>query len=321
MPEDTGRSRLLVAGDTTVDLYPEQGKPLEPGGSLRWHVGGTGFNVARAIGFLGQRSTLLTNIGDDMFGTLLKRYLRTMPVSTEFVVQTDKTSPLTLFVPEEAGGPGWNAWLDGSCFGFFLPESLDFEEFDWLQISGTTLPESVNQEEMELLLKSADRHEVAVSFDINGRANQWSASSVYRHRVVELLPYCDLVFASEEDLALAGVETTVEGLRSLLPDDATVIVFVTAGEHGATAAEVVNGKLARKEVVEAPEAPVADTAGAGDAFVSAVLKEVLNGKDDLSRLLTVGVAAGTATVATRGPFEKSDLSRYESILETLRRQN
>ena len=313
-PPDT---RLLVAADTTIDLYLTDEAAITPASTVQWFLGGTGANVATGIGLFYNSAELMTNVGTDFFGTQAERYLEESPISTRYLSRVDATSPLTLYVPERAGGPRWDAWIDGSCFGFTLPgkDTTVLEGFDWMYLSATTLPQSVNWEETTQLLDYAASHEVRVAFDLNGRSNQWPDTATYRARLETILPHCDVVFASQEDLSLAGIASTPNELVSLLSDEGSVYLFITRGADRTTGIVLADGQIQQETDADPPEVDPHDPAGAGDAFAAAVLSALFDGESDIDTLIEVGNAAGAAAVMSPGALRADDFDNFEQLVD------
>ena len=171
-----GQRGVLVVGDTTIDLYPVDGTSITPGSQFEWHIGGTATNVARWAASLGCETSLVTNIGTDVMGELAVQHLADGPVDTTHVTRVDATSPLTLYVATE-DDEQWNAWVAGSCYGFTPPAdpaSL-VAPYEWVHLEGVTLPTAVNRTAVRRLAEAVAETGAHVSFDLNGRENQWAA--------------------------------------------------------------------------------------------------------------------------------------------------
>ncbi|ELZ57432.1 MULTISPECIES: carbohydrate kinase family protein [Halorubrum] len=310
-----GQRGVLAVGDATVDLYPADGSPIAPGSRFEWHVGGTATNVARCAASLGSETGLVTNLGTDVMGELAARHLADGPVDTTRVTRVDAPSPLTLYVPTE-DGDRWNAWVTGSCYGFTPPAdpaSL-VAPYEWVHLEGVTLPTAVNQRPVRRLAEAAAESGTRVSFDLNGRPNQWDDPETYRRALRDVLRRCDLIFAGTDDLAVAGLDRAPAGLLELLPSDHSATAFVTDGSEATTALTIEDGGITERVTATPPSTTVATAAGAGDAFAGAVLAASDHGVSDLEELATVGNAAGAAAVATTGPFDADGLGPSSDLL-------
>ncbi|MDZ5813199.1 PfkB family carbohydrate kinase [Halorubrum sp. AD140] len=305
---------VLVVGDTTIDLYPVDGTSVTPGSRFEWHIGGTATNVARWAASLGSETSLVTNIGTDVMGGLAAQHLTDGPVDTTHVTRVDAPSPLTLYVPKE-DGDRWNAWVTGSCYGFTLPAdpATLVAPYEWVHLEGVTLPTEVNQTAVRRLAEAAAKSGAYVSFDLNGRTNQWATPDAYRQALKDILRHCDLIFAGTDDLAVAGINRTPAGILELLPPNHSAMVFITDGPAETTALTVDDGEITEQVTATPPSATVATTAGAGDAFAGAVLAARDDGISDLEELATIGNTAGVAAVATIGPFDADGLGLTDRL--------
>jgi len=228
----------------------------------------------------------------------------------------DAPSPLVLAVPEQAGGPHWDAWIAESCYGFTLSSDVvaAFDRFDWLYLSATTLPRTINHTEATQLLDLADTHNVRVAFDLNGRAEQWADATEYQDRIAAVLPRCDVVFTSQEDLSLAGISSICHDLIPLLSEDDAVYLFVTRGANPATGSLIADGQVQRRASADPPAVAVQDQAGAGDGFAAGVLSALFSGESTLATLLAAGNAAGAAAVTSLGPLRPENIDDCERLV-------
>ena len=77
---------LITMGRVGVDLYPEQiGVHLPDVRTFAKSLGGTATNVAVAAARLGARSAVITKVGDDPFGTYVRRALEGFGVDARHV--------------------------------------------------------------------------------------------------------------------------------------------------------------------------------------------------------------------------------------------
>src|ERR671939_2173604 len=77
---------IITIGRVGVDLYPEQiGVPLAEVRTFAKSLGGSATNVAVAAARLGNRSAVITKVGDDPFGPYVRRALRGFGVDDRWV--------------------------------------------------------------------------------------------------------------------------------------------------------------------------------------------------------------------------------------------
>src|SRR5690554_4947554 len=89
--------KVLVVGPTYVDmavkceLFPEPGRPVE-GSGFSCVSTGAGLNEAIQAALCGAEVYLLSRIGEDCFGEMIKQTLRRYGVSTDLVYLTQAIS-------------------------------------------------------------------------------------------------------------------------------------------------------------------------------------------------------------------------------------
>lgn len=311
-------SGVLVVGDTTVDLYPVEGDAATAGSCFKWHVGGTATNVARWLAKLDTDVALVTNIGTDTPGEVAAQHLDASSIRTDYITRVDGPSPLTLYVPT-ANGAHWDAWIQGTCYGFTPPDDLGslVLGYDWLHLEGVTLPEAVNGPAVRELAKTADTNGTAVAFDLNGRPKQWEHPTAYRNALKAILPYCSVVFAGTADLAVGDIEPTPAGLCAVLPTDYSGTAFLTDGASATTGLRLEDGAVIERVSRTPPDVSITSAAGAGDAFAAGVLAGLQRGVADLDKLVAVGNAAGAATVTVLEPFSTAVVDDAREVLDEM----
>lgn len=121
----------------------------------------------------------------------------------------------------------------------------------------------------EVLARLAERHDGIVSLDPNVRPAVISDRQRWDHLHQRWLEATDLYRASDEDLDWIWPGRSAESCAAQLLDGRAVAVLITRGAEGSavyTAAGATD--------VAAPAVGVADSVGAGDAFVGSVLASV-----------------------------------------------
>src|SRR5438094_6071043 len=98
-PRSRGRMpspEVITMGGVGVDLYPEQiGVTLADVRTFAKSLGGSATNVAVAAARLGRRAAVITKVGDDGFGSYVRRALAEFGVDTRWV-GTDAALPTPL---------------------------------------------------------------------------------------------------------------------------------------------------------------------------------------------------------------------------------
>jgi 2-dehydro-3-deoxygluconokinase len=296
-----GPGPLLAVGETMALLTtPEVGR-LRHAGSLTLGVAGAESNVAIGARRLGSPAAWVGRVGDDELGELVVSRIRAEGVDVGGVVR-DPGAPTSLMVKERRTaamvrvlyyrrhGPGSR----------LEPGDLDparVAAAGVLHVTGITpaLSDSARAT-VEHAVELAREARVPVSFDLNYRSALWPpdrAAAVCR----DLAARADLVFASDDEAELLGLQGEAADLASGLADLGNGHAVVKLGERGAVAA--VDGRV---HVVDPVPVQAVDPVGAGDAFVAGYLAETLAGRPVPERLATAA-ACGAFAVTVPGDWE------------------
>ncbi|NED70632.1 5-dehydro-2-deoxygluconokinase, partial [Streptomyces sp. SID10244] len=97
---------VLAIGRSGVDIYPQQiGVGLEDVTSFGKFLGGSAANVTVAAARLGERSALISGVGDDPFGRFVRSELVRLGVDNRFVgIDDEYATPVTfceIFPPDD----------------------------------------------------------------------------------------------------------------------------------------------------------------------------------------------------------------------------
>jgi fructokinase len=275
---------VVVSGEALVDIV------AGPDGALRAHPGGGPYNVARTLGRLERPVLYLGRLSTDAFGERLREQLAADGVGLDAVVPTDELTTLAVAELDAAGGARYRFYAAAtSAPGLTLAAAT------------AALPERIGAfclgtlglvfEPIASTVESVVRRlpaETLVALDPNCRPTTIRDPAAYRARLARLLQRADVVKVSADDLAwLEPGAEPVAAARRLLAERA--VGLVTLGAEGAVVVTAA-GAVA----VAAPPVTVADTIGAGDAFMGAFLAEWGRrglGRADLGRRDEVVAAA------------------------------
>lgn len=274
---------VVVVGEALVDIVVSSAGSVE-------HPGGSPANVAYGLGRLGAATALLTSIGDDPRGATIEQHLRSAGVE---------------LLPGSKG-PGRTATAtatlasDGSAH-------YDFDiRWDLPRIAPATLPKVLHTGSIatflapgaaairDLLEQSHER--CLVTYDPNIRpallGSHFEAKTIFE----QLVPFTEVVKLSDEDALWLYPRLSLEDISQHILDLGAGLVAVTMGAKGSLLT------TAGAQVAVPPvTAEVADTIGAGDSYMSALICGLLmRGADGLapSVLESLGRMASRAAAIT-----------------------
>jgi len=308
---------LVCIGRTCVDLYAEQeGAKLEDVQSFRKYVGGSAANIALNTARLGVRSAMLTRVGEEQMGRFVRRTLEKTGVDVSHVTfDPEKLTPYVLLAIRDIESfPRIFAYGDAADLAL---EEGDVEpgfvaSSKALLVTGTPLSRPKARAATLKAVEAARAAGTKVVFDLDYRPVFWGVAShaqggemfVASEEVTRgygsVLPDCDLVVGTEEEIRIAGGSTETRGalLRIRKLSEATIVLKV-----GAMGAVVFPGEIPEdiEDGVRVPGFPVEvfNSVGAGDAFMSGFLSGWLR-EEPLEECLRLGNACGAIVVSRHG---------------------
>jgi fructokinase len=271
---------IVVCGEVLIDLVPERA-----GGAFRASAGGGPANIAVGLGRLGTDVAFLGRLAGDRFGALLREHLASSRVGLDLAVRSVAPTTLAVVNLDAAGVASYDFYIDGCADGGWqvadLPEALP--PGGALHVSGSlALAVPAMGEVLEELLRRERPHRV-ITFDPNIRPLLVRDEAAVRERLARWLALADVVKASEEDVAWIAPGRPVPQVAQEWRAAGPALVVVTRGAAGVHA-------VGPAGPVDLPAEPVkvADTVGAGDAFMSGLLA-ALDGAGGLDRAKLAGL--------------------------------
>lgn len=313
-----GRDRpldLICLGRLAVDLYSQQvGARLEDSSSFAKYLGGSSGNIAFGTARLGLRSSMLTRVGDDHMGRFLVETLGKEGCDTSHIaIDPDRLTALVLLgIKDRETFP--LIFYRENCADMAVSPN-DFDEnyiasARALLITGTHLSTPSVLETSMTALAMARKNQVKTVLDIDYRPvlwgltgqadgeNRYVPSEKVSSDLQKVLPLFDLIVGTEEEFMIAGgasdVLASLRKVRALT--DATLVL--KRGEQGCN---VFTGEIPSELPATYPtfKVSVFNVLGAGDAFMSGLLKGWLDGKS-WEESCRIANACGALVVSRHG---------------------
>jgi 5-dehydro-2-deoxygluconokinase len=308
---------LIAVGRSSVDLYGEQiGGRLEDMGSFAKYVGGSPTNTAVAAARLGLKTGLLTRVGADHMGRFIREQLVREGVDVRGVLADSErlTALVILGIRDRETFP--LIFYRENCADMALCEQ-DLDD-TWLTSARAVLINGTHLSTPGVFAASvgaARRVKAAggrVVFDVDYRPVLWGlaardlgenrfvAHEGVTQRLQNVLPLCDLVVGTEEEIRiLGGDEDTVAALKNVRVRTSATIVC-KRGVHGCV---VFPGRVPDniEDGVVAPgfRVEVYNVLGAGDAFMGGYLRGWLRDAP-IEQCCRLGNACGAIVVSRHG---------------------
>ena len=291
-------ARFLIAGEALTDIV------IDAANTQREHPGGSPMNVAVALSRLGHEAHLLTRIGNDARGDAIRAHLDASGVQLTPGSSVEAATSTALARLDANGAATYEFDLLWDPRPAGLPEHVDAVHTSSIAAVLEPGAETV----LDVLRRRRDGS--TISYDPNARPTLMGKAETVRAQIEHTIALCDVVKASDEDVAwLYGtddVEDVVASWRELGP----ALTVLTRGDEGAVGFAATGRVQVSPVVVDA-----VDTVGAGDTFSAGILdalaaKDLLGAEkrpalaampsDDVASVLRHAAALAAITVSRAG---------------------
>ena len=262
-----------------TDVLPQVGD-IVAGGRVRVCPGGKGANEAIAASRLGGSVSLITKTGNDLFGRQAKQMFSSEGIRTDYIFSDANNPSGVALIMVNNAGEKYISLAQGSI------TTLSLEEID--KTRSEIMDAKVLLIELETPIETAlyaarIASESGVPVIINPSPQQTLPD--------ELFSLASIMIPNRSEASkLTGVDVndfdSAEEAARKLADKGVETVIITMGHRGAL--------MLRDEethIIEAFDADVKDTSGAGDVFCAAVCVAISENKDLLSAMKMASAAA------------------------------
>ena len=286
--------------DLTQTGVSETGVPL-----FAANPGGAPANVAVSASRLGASTAFIGKTGDDGFGAYLRSVLEKDHVDCSGLRTGEQATTMAIVSVDSTGERSFRFVRGADCQ--LPPQEVDesvIRDSKFLHFGSVSLSGGAARNGTIFAARSARQAGILVSYDPNYRPALWRDESEAIEWMRIPLPLVDIIKLSEEELPLlTGSDSLEEGSR-LLTEQGISLVFVTLGGAGSFCRW-------QNECFTVPgvSVKVADTNGAGDTFLGAVLSRLcLRGEKplegltraELENILTFANRAASLTCSRSG---------------------
>lgn len=274
---------IITVGELLIDLTQTHIDQMQ----VRHYAanpGGAPANVAVAAARLGANAGFIGKVGRDTFGADLRAVLVRSGVDVSGLYETDRALTTQAVVSVAPSGE--------RSFAFYRSPGADtLLTADEVEQALSVPPKVIHFGSVSLTAdparsatlaagRAAKRIGALVSYDPNYRANLWPDEQTAVYWMKEPLPLVDVLKISDEELPLLTGQEDPEAGTAALAAGGIRLILVTLGSKG------VFYRFGRDVgVIPGVRVKVADTNGAGDTFLGALLSRlVLRGDQPLEGL-------------------------------------
>ncbi len=308
---------VICMGRVAVDLYGHQiGARLEDMGSFAKYLGGSSGNVAYGTARQGLRSSMLARVGDEHMGRFLREELQQVGCDTSHLI-TDKerlTALVVLGIKDRETFP-LIFYRDNCADMAITPEDFSEEYIAssrCLAVTGTHLSHPRTREAVLTALRYARRNGVKTVLDIDYRPVLWGLTSLgdgetrfiesapVTAQLQQVLTLFDVIVGTEEEFHIAGGSTdTLAALHQVRAATQAELVC----KRGSLGCSVFSGSipdhLDKGLTIKGVRVEVLNVLGAGDAFMSGLLRGYLSG-EGWEKACAYANACGALVVSRHG---------------------
>ncbi len=292
---------VLSFGELLIDFVAlEMGVTVGAASGFVKAPGGAPANVAAAVARLGYPSAFMGQVGDDPFGRHLADVLAAEDVDITGLTFSQEARTALAFVSNTADGDrSFMFYRHPSADMLMTSADVELAVIDACAAFHYGSITFIHEPAASALTKALDQAVAAdkfISYDPNLRLPLWDSAKAAKAGILSGLKYANLLKISDEELVFLTGGADVRPLWR----ERMEMICVTRGSAGA----VVH--LKDGTVVEQGGYAVkaADTTGAGDAFVAAMLIGILENRGDwraqLPEILDFANAVGAMTCLQKG---------------------
>lgn len=285
---------VICLGRIAVDLYGQQiGARLEDMSSFAKYLGGSSGNVAYGAAIQGLRSGMLARVGDEHMGRFIREELERVGVDTHcLITDPHRLTALVLLGIKDQDTFPLIFYRDNCADMAITPDDIQEDYIASaraLAITGTHLSHPDTRAAILTALDYAKKHQLRRILDIDYRPVLWGLTSLgdgetrfisnndVTAQLQEVLHHFDLIVGTEEEFHIAGGSTdTLEALKRVRQLTQATLVC----KRGALGCSVFEDDIPShwQSVLlhTGVSVEVLNVLGAGDAFMSGLLRGYLN---------------------------------------------
>lgn len=296
---------VIAVGEVLIDFTPA-GRAGSGNEQFECNPGGAPANVAAALSRLGAKSALISKVGEDPFGALLRGALLNSGVDVTGVSTTNEANTTLAFVHlDDQGDRAFSFFRKPGADTFLNTKDIPLDRVKSCQVlhfGSLSMTHEPARTATKTAVGQAKEAGVLLSFDPNIRFALWGSKEEARQNILWGMKYADILKISEEELSfITGTSEVEKGSLELQQQFGIVLIVVTLADKGCYY------RLAGQDgYVPGFKVKAVDTTGAGDAFLGCLLYKILGSGSSLHELTnqqmieTLTFAnAGGALVTTR----------------------
>ena len=317
----------IPVGRLAIDLNtPTMKESFAESPSVGRYVGGSPANTAVGMAKLGCKVGFIGKISSDSLGDFALSYFENLGIDTSNIFRAPKEVPIGLAFTETKNGKTNLMMYRHEGVADLLLECSEINE-DYIAssrsiiISGTALSASPSRDACFKALELAKKHGLFIVFDIDYRGQVWKNMDEISVYYTLAAKYANLIIGSYEEFSLTNHiiadEMSDEQIADYWFNENAQIVIIKHGADGSMA-YVKDG---RKYQVNIAKVNAVKSTGGGDAYSSAFLSSLLQGRPIKECLELATVSASLAVAQPCCSDAMVGLEELQSSLKKAKEEN
>ncbi len=327
---------VIGLGDLLVSLSPENNKRFLQAEAFQINYTGAEANVCVSLSQLGMKTQLLTKLPDNPIGQCALSWMKRFGVGTDYIAFGKERIGL-LYLERGASQRPSQVIYDRQNTAFCNAVEADynfdliFANADWFHFTGITPALSDKTAALtEAACKTAKKHGIQISCDLNYRRKLWSEQRANKV-MSRLLQYVDVLIANEEDVervlgikaantdvnkGILDTEGYVEVAKQIRKQYGISIIATTLRESHSASNNGWSAILYDADKVylsKKYEITIVDRVGSGDSFSAGIIYGLLNGYEDQATL-EFATAASCLKHSIELDFNLSSVEEIENLM-------
>lgn len=268
------KNDIVGIGEVLIDFSPiGTGRAGNP--AYEMNPGGAPANMLAAYCALGGSAAFIGAVGADFFADFLRRKLKDCGIDISGLATiSDAHTTLAYVSLDDNRQPSYHFMRENGADGRLSKDMVDLSLIDdamALHFGGVSLSKESSREAVLHAARYAKEKGRLVTFDANYRDMLWTSEREAIERIGEGVALADIVKLSREEARLLTSTDEPSEAAEMIMAQGKRAVFVTLGADG-----VYFMTRQERGTVEAYDVRAVDTTGCGDAFMGAVLYQLLN---------------------------------------------
>lgn len=291
------KNDVVSMGEVLIDFSPI-GKGPVGNPAYEMNPGGAPANMLAAYCRLGGSAKFIGAVGNDFFADFIRKKLMDCGIDISGLITLEKAHTTLAYIwLNEDLQPSYYFMRDKGADALIEKDMVDLsaiQEASVFHFGGVSLSAEKSCEAVMYAAKYAKSKGKLITFDANYRKALWQSEASAVKNIKEAIDLADIVKLSQDEAEMLTGKDTPKDSAKIIFEAGKKAVFVTLGKKGVY---FIFGQ--ERGIVDAFDVKVKDTTGCGDAFMGAVLYQLLHEPAKMAHEIVRYANAVSALCATK----------------------